>query len=314
MTLSFEIFDEAPTDWNNFLLKDKTGIIHNTKEYGLYAPYENYESKYFRVLDSTGNIKLQVILLESTKNDEKIKKILSRFTKKSGHLTRWNYGPTTESKDATEIFFKYLKQSKKKFYGLEHPLSTIQQNSCNIKKWATFLIDLSNSKEDIFSRIDKNSGRKNIERSQERGVEIEEISDNNLLEYLEIFNQTKKDRGEKETSVEVMGNFWRILKPIGLSGYLAKKDGKYIGGMLFSFFNGYINEWGVARSQQDFEEKLYSQDLIKWEIIQWGIKNKMRFYDLTGFNPNPINDKEIGILRYKKKWGGEVYDQKFIFN
>ena len=33
----------------------------------------------------------------------------------------------------------------------------------------------------------------------------------------------------------------------------------------------------------------------------------MKYYDLTGFNPNPISQKEEGIVRYKKKWGGTPY-------
>jgi len=34
----------------------------------------------------------------------------------------------------------------------------------------------------------------------------------------------------------------------------------------------------------------------------------MNWYDLTGFNPNPISKKEEGLLQYKKKWGGKQYD------
>jgi len=35
-------------------------------------------------------------------------------------------------------------------------------------------------------------------------------------------------------------------------------------------------------------------------------ENHHSYYDLTGVNPNPINQKENGILRYKKKWGGKM--------
>ena len=31
-------------------------------------------------------------------------------------------------------------------------------------------------------------------------------------------------------------------------------------------------------------------------------------FDLSGVNPAPINSKEEGILRYKKKWGGNQVD------
>ena len=63
-------------------------------------------------------------------------------------------------------------------------------------------------------------------------------------------------------------------------------------------------EGGIVRSEVDAEKKLYSQDLIKWKIIEWGIENKMMYYDLAGYNPNPQDQKEAGIKRYKQKWGG----------
>jgi len=62
----------------------------------------------------------------------------------------------------------------------------------------------------------------------------------------------------------------------------------------------------------DTEQKLYAQDLIKWKIIEWGIENKKFYYNFAGFNPNPQSEKEIGILKYKKKWGGKKYDYWII--
>jgi len=91
-------------------------------------------------------------------------------------------------------------------------------------------------------------------------------------------------------------------------GFLAKLDNKPVSGISFTSFNGYIIEAGIARSKDDLENNLYSMDLLKWNIIEWGIQNNMKFYDLAGFNPNPISKKEIGIAQYKKKWGGKKYD------
>lgn len=313
MTLSIEISNEAPDHWNDFLLETETGTIYNSKEYAVYSPNENEHPKFLRIIDSTGNIRLQTLLLEKSNKQEKFK-VLSRFSKKFSDIIKWNYGPVTTSENATELFFKYLKNSKKRVYGNTHPLSSIKQEEFNSKEWGTFLINLSDEKEKVFGKIDKKSGRKNIERSIERGVEIEEIDDKSLLEYLELYNLTKIKEGGIETDVETMKNFWKILKPAGFSGFIARKNETCVGGMLFSFFNGYINEWGVARSPEDYSKKLYSQDLIKWKIIEWGVERNMKYYDFTGFNPNPKTTKEKGILRYKKKWGGQKYSQLIIKN
>ena len=314
MTLSIEISDEVPEHWNEFLLETKTGTIYNSKEYASYIPNEKECPKFLRIVDSSGNIRLQTLLLEKSNKQKKFKNVLSKFSKKFSDIIKWNYGPVTTSENATELYFKYLKNSKKRVYGITHPLSSIKQTEFNSKKWGTFLINLSDEKEKVFGKIDKKSGRKNIERSIERGVKIEEINEKSLLEYLELYNLTKIKASGIETDIETMKNFWKILKPAGFSGFIARRNGNCIGGMLFSFFNGYINEWGVARSSEDYLEKLYSQDLIKWNIIDWGIKNKMRYYDLSGFNPFPKTEKEKGILRYKKKWGGIEYSEFIISN
>ena len=104
---------------------------------------------------------------------------------------------------------------------------------------------------------------------------------------------------------EGMIEWLEMLKPIGYSGFLARLDEEPISGLFFSHFNKLIIEGGLARSKLDFQQKLYSQDLIKWKIIEWGVEHKMRYYDLAGFNPYPKNAKEEGIKRYKAKWGGK---------
>jgi len=140
-----------------------------------------------------------------------------------------------------------------------------------------------------------------------RGVEVEEITDESLIEFHELINSMYKESGKRNTSYEILKLRWKLFRPLGFSGFLAKKDNQPVGGLLFSSVNGHIVESGVARSKKDTQEKLYSQDLIKWNIIKWGVENKMKFFNLNGFNPNPSSEKEEGIRRYKEKWGGKAY-------
>ena len=77
-----------------------------------------------------------------------------------------------------------------------------------------------------------------------------------------------------------------------------------------NWLNKQIFEWGVGRSELDYSKKLYSQDLLKWKIIEWGKENNCDYYDLSGVNPSPETDKESKIFRYKKKWGGELIQYK----
>jgi len=314
MQISTYFIETAPSDWNEFILKNEIGTIHNTIEYAKYSINEGFKPRFVRIIDFTGNIILQNILYEYEHQSPKLPKIIGKLSRKFDIRYKWHYGPISNSTDALKYFFNYLKKEDTKFYGISHPLAKFENLNVNKLQWATFLIDLKKPKEEIFQNMDKKSVRKNIERSIEREVKIEKINTNNLHEYLEIFNQNKVDSDREKSTENQIKEFWRILSPVGLSGFLARKDGICLGGMFFSFFNKYMNEWGVARSNLDYQEKLYSQDLIKWKIIEWGIENKMNWYDLSGFNPSPKNSKEEGILQYKKKWGGEEFEQWIFKN
>jgi len=314
MHYSVEINEEAPSDWNDFLLKSETGTIYNIAQYAEYAPVEGFKPKFLRLVDASGNIVLQNLLLEHNPGIRKIPRPFQKIYKKFRIVSRWNYGPVADSPDAIMAFFEHLKKTQNRIYGIAHPFSEIGDVGFQKQKWGTFLIDLHKTKEELFNNIEKNSGRKNIERSVERNVIVEELNEKSLVEYIDLFNKTKMSSDREETAIEDMLQCWRLLKPAGFSGFLAKRNDIPVGGLLFSFFNSYINEWGVARSQADYEEKLYSQDLIKWKIIEWGLEHKMKWYDLSGFNPEPTTEKEKGILRYKEKWGGKKYDQWIIKN
>jgi len=178
-----------------------------------------------------------------------------------------------------------------------------------LKEWGTYIIDLQQSKECLYKKIKKHSGRKNIERSEKKGVTVEEIDEDSLFEYCKL--REKKSISIEEKYQEYL-KWWRLLKPLGRSGFLAKYKGEVVGGLLFYFFNNTIIEGGVTRSEIDKKNNLYSQDLIKWKIIEWGIKNKMKCYDLAGYNPHPKTKKDEGIKRYKAKWGGKKYSYWFI--
>ncbi|MFB5630906.1 MAG: hypothetical protein ACE5RN_04905 [Nitrosopumilaceae archaeon] len=173
---------------------------------------------------------------------------------------------------------------------------------------------MNQDKKKIFEKIHKHSGRKNIERAIERGIKIEEINENSLLEYNDMINEKRKLLGKEESPYDIRYDYWKTMKQIGYIGLIAKKKNVPVGALFFNHFNKYIIESGLVRSDLDYEEKLYSQDLIKWKIIEWGIDNKMNWYDFAGANPNPSNSKEEGILRYKRKWGGKQYDYMLIQN
>ena len=152
--------------------------------------------------------------------------------------------------------------------------------------------------------MDKKSCRKNITRSEKHGVQTREMTESDLP----IFQQLRLDpiNNKPDLGLDELQLRWKMLHKFGLTGFLAFYKEKPVGGIMVSNFNNYLNELSIVRSTLDQKEKLYSQDLLKWTIIKWAKSKNLKYFDLSGINPNPLTDKEKGIFRYKQKWGGEL--------
>ena len=314
--ITLNIQEEADSQWNDRLLKSDLATIYQTREWGNLLHGNIRKPLFFQFLDEKGEIVGQVLifLITNLKENKLLNKLIITIPKLQKSLYSWSYGPivfdNTRFDDIMNILIEYLKSQKYRVKGVGHPLLqndiSFLKSKIEINVWITFLIQLTNSTEILYQNIEKHSGRKNIERSIKRGVEIEEITYSSLSDYVDLLNDGKDEK--QKTSLKDMQLTWNTLKPFGYSGMLAKKNDIPLSGLMFSFLQGHIIEAGVARSKEDQKNNFYSQDLIKWKIIEWGVKNKMRYYNLAGANPNPTSKKESGILRYKQKWGGKQYN------
>lgn len=316
MNFELRLEKECPSDWNTQLLKSPMGNIFNTYEYSQFAKsWLGWQPLFLSMMGKNGESVAQVVIFEYARNklSKKAPFAISKIASIISKTIKWIYGPVifaSEEQQIIDEFLSFVQSKANRLDGSIHPFfnGSLNVKKAKIEKWSTFLIDLQQTKDSIISGFDKHSAKKNIERAEERGIKVSEITENNILQYHEILNEFRIANGNESIEYEVTYDLWKLLGKVGFSGFLATKDGIYVGGITFSFFNKYINEWGIARSSLDTKEKLYSQDLLKWKIIEWGIENKQRFYDLSGFNPKPVSEKEEGILRYKKKWGGKQYD------
>jgi len=312
--ISIQVEEKADPNWNKLLLRSTTSSIYQTAEMGKHFENQGQKPLFLKFIDQRGEIIGLLLLTTYSRFDNKGKKgkILKKVPGIKKLVYDWTYGPVVFNEELfTEVYStlgKFLLSNKCRISGKTNPFQSGNPSALSknfqIIDWCTYFIDLSKTKEEIYKKIDKHSGQKNIERSKNRGVQIEEITENSLIDYVDLKNKTMSNL-EKNIDISDALRYWRLLKPVGYSGYLAKKDGIVLGGLMFSTFNKLIIEGGVVRSVEDFKNKLYSQDLIKWKIIEWGVENSMKFYDLAGFNPHPQSKKEEGINRYKEKWGGE---------
>lgn len=305
-----ETNNKPDANWNERLLDSPYGTIYQTKELADIMKWLGRNSIFIKFISEKGKIVGQLLGFSYSRFHKK-NKIVSNLGKifiKKEQIFQWSYGPlifdSVYTKEICTKIQEFLITKKFLAQGYEHPLlsGSLDNMGKPFKKttWGTFLIDLSQDKNDIWKKMDKHSAIKNIERSQRKGVVVKELTRSNLDLYRQIREETNP------VPLHVLEKRWDLLHEIGWNYFLAFKDNLPIGGLTISSFNGYVNEWGIARTKKDTKEKYYAQDLLKWKIIEWGINKKFKFYDLSGINPSPNNDKEKGIFRYKQKWGGKL--------
>lgn len=310
--------DELPdSGWNERLVSSGLGTIYQASEIAQHHIHEGRKPLCLKFVRDNGDIVGQLLMSEYERfaNNTLRTTILKKVPNMKKMSFTWTYGPVifdkTSNNEIYSVLGKFLLSSKHIASGWQHPLYTEGVAGLDKKfkllPWSTFIIDLTLSKDELYNNIEKHSGRKNIERAAQRGVVTEQITDENFVEYAKL-RQTQESNSNESLDLEQRKEWWSSVKKLGYLGFLAKKDGNAVSGILFSAFGGHIIEVGVARSPEDSKNNLYSQDLLKWKIIEWGKNNDMKYYNLAGFNPNPQSPKEEGIFKYKKKWGGKRYD------
>jgi len=323
--LTIKIDEQGDDEWNQNLLNSSLGTIFQTKERATYLKSMLGSDSLFLKFYDEDNLVAQLLAFYTPRITGKVTKIFGRgklysLFKSSNFFPRylhWLYGPVifddSYRDKVSEALGNFIISKKYSFIGSPHPLDS---NFCfpskfnfNQSKNGTFIINLINGIEDITKNYNKKSTIKNIQRAKKRGVIVTEIqSDEDILQYYKLQKQTRIKNNLIPYSLEDIEKGLKISKSLGATGFLAWLGEKLTGGIIINSFNGYIVQSGSARSELDSSNKLHSQDLLKWHVIEWGIKNKCRFYDLAGIKLTDRNDKEEGIYIHKKKWGGKLYE------
>lgn len=313
-TIKFDPSDDDPDpDWNKRLLDSKFGTIFQTEEYGNYEKFiGKCQPKYFKFRNEDNIVVGQILLFKVFRGKGSITKLITRRLGTKYAKWIWSHGPVVFDEfyydEILNQLFNFFGSTS--FEGSPHPQDNKQ--SLGKQKAATFIIDLNQNVDDIFKKTDKKSVQKNIERSRERGVTVKEfsIADRDYVGYSSLLNKYRQSNGfDTYSDDQIKEVFHLATSTTGKgTGFLAWYEKTLIGGIFISAFNGYINEWGIARSPDDTKKKLYAQDLLRWTIIEWGKKKGCKFYDLSGvkYPEEQQSPKEKGIFQNKKKWGGEL--------
>jgi hypothetical protein len=156
--------------------------------------------------------------------------------------------------------------------------------------------------------------RKNVNRARNSDIYIEiDDTSKNLEDFLEIYYSTLDRRGAKKSYYFSREFFLKITRELNgqFVFFNARKDGAIISSELVLISKTKIYSFLGGTKLEYFKDR--PNDLLKHEIISWGVKEGKQFFVLGG----GYEDGD-GIYRYKKSFApdGQVpfYIGKRIFN
>jgi hypothetical protein len=175
------------------------------------------------------------------------------------------------------------------------------------QEWKTLILDLTATEGDLLKSFD-HSARKGIKKAESLGVRVEkcrsfeDFYDTYLIPYFSLTNRPLRNK-------EFYQKGWEIGTEDVYSYWVAQTESREPLGFLGTYrYDGVATEIMSALTPLAFEKKIPVQDLLHWEIMKFHKEAGDQFFDLAGYNPNPISEKEKNIRKFKEKWGGNIYD------
>lgn len=179
------------------------------------------------------------------------------------------------------------------------------------KPHGTYLIDLSKDLDELWSNL-KQEARTSVRKATKQGISVSQgKTEEDYTRYYQLFLENrlrdhKKSMFRPLYSEDTITDHVRFFDAQGvLKLFCAWKDGEMGSCTMAKYFNGIVSFNSHARGDQWHRSNLHDGDLLCWEMIRWAKEQGHRYFDMTGFDVVPANDRQRGIQRFKSKWGGE---------
>lgn len=313
MSYRVEISKTAPEGWDNLVKSVPEGHLFQTTYWADYMKHRCNSDPFFLRIYQDNDLVGQLLFLKRNKYSSffisKRLELIDKLLKPIFGTYSWEYGPILlENSDALTKYFSIIirRITKNKLAQATLPIHSKKYSliPCLDKKlWGTVLLNLDCTSEEIYLNINK-STRKNIRRLIQKGIKIKIAeSPKDLIVYAELLGKSKKR--SSSVTLKTITYLKKYLEN-KFQVFIAQQANRPISAMAVLMFNCIVSEQGIARSTYEKKHKMYTQDLLKWAVIDYALKNKEKLYDFMGVNPISKNRKEQGILKYKLKWGGEL--------
>jgi len=296
--------------WSFFVSNHPHGNIFQTPEmYEVYKNTKNYEPILLAALndeDEVNGILLAVIQKEYAG-------FFGMFSARSiiwgGPIVK-DYHDTVETikilieKYDTIVRNKVLYTQIRNLWDITDSQNIIENHGYLFENHLNFIIDLKKERNDLWKQVHR-SMRKNIRRGEKKGLIIEEIEEESLIDIFYAFLiETYQEVGLPLADISLFRSCLAILGNKRMVKFnLAKLGDKYVGGRVCLMFgkNIYAYYVGVPMRNKSF----YVNHLLNWHMIEWGSDNDFYLFDLGGAG---ISGEKYGVREFKQQFGGILVD------
>ena len=185
-----------------------------------------------------------------------------------------------------------------------------------IQPRTTLLLDLAADLDDLLARM-KSKTRYNIRLAGRKGVVVREGSEEDLLTFCRLLQETSQRDGFAVHVREYYEEAWRRFVPRGMARlFVASYRGETLAGLMVFALGR--TAWYLYGASSDRHRNLMPNHLLQWGAIQWAKARGCTTYDLWGIpdevgralargeEPEQGTGGLWGVYRFKRGFGGRV--------
>lgn len=287
-------------EWDAFINKQKNSSVFHL--WGWREVISIYNNERYNLMVKDGKNIVGVLPLIFIKSLIFGKKIISMpFCEYGGPLIN------RKEKEALRLILKQAKKIAKEknveyieFRGVPKEIvKDIEKEGFNpLGKNFTFTLDLTDGIEKIWNNLEKGRVRTGVRKAEREGVVLCEVKKEKEMEsYYKIWLNTQKRHGTPTHSIKLFKTMFREFHPKNMRVFLAKYEGKDIGGIILFPQGGKVLYWSsVVLSKY---RRLDSQTFLVWKAIEWSVKNGYKIFDFGRTR------KDTSIYFYKKAFNAK---------
>jgi len=296
--------------WNAFIESSPYSTPYHLWEFG-HALSLTYGYKKYYLVATNGDKVIGAFPLIYVKSRLFGSKLLSLpFCEYGGPLVSPNSGASMHAvKSLFEEVLTIASSLNVDYIEIRNPLlhgEIMEKKGYNVvRRYVTFVIDLSCEREKLWRSLDKKT-RNSTRKAMKNELNVYEVSkEDDLKEYFSLYLKTQKKHGSPPHSFKLFQDLFSLNVGKSIRILMAEYHSKPIAGIVLFYNKRKIYWWGGS-SDPKFKH-LNATNLLLWKIIEGGVEIASKLFDLGRTR------RGTSIYHFKSGWGGkEVILQDYV--